>query len=241
MTTRAGTIRFAIAPVPSEVGDDFEVQVFVDDVEMTSRGAGLGMSPFSLLIPENRLVATTEPRVVPIARCTCGVYGCGVTDVRIQRDGGVVHWEWLHETPVDHGTTFDAAPYDAEVARIGADHAWERPQDTAQRLILTGVDRARLADDGLTLRFAEPVFDDPSTYRVVLRTIDNAHQVFLRFPLRGRGPLEVVDEVVETLRTPPATWPATFSPMSRAVQGAPGIAGRRWRQERSIRRRRTKD
>jgi hypothetical protein len=165
MTTTARTIRFAVTPVPGEVGAEFEVQVFVDDVEMTSRGAGLGMSPFSLLIPENRLVASTEPRVVPIARCTCGVYGCGVTDVRIQRDGGVVHWEWLGQTPTDHGATFDAKQYDAEVARIGIDHEWERPRDTAERLILTGADRTRLADEGVTLRFAEPMFDDPSTSR----------------------------------------------------------------------------
>lgn len=236
MTAPAGTIRFAVIPVPREVGDEFEVQVFVDDVEMTSLGAGLGMSPFSLLIPENRLAASAEPRVVPIARCTCGVYGCGVTDVQIQRDGGVVRWEWLHKTPVDRGTTFDAAPYDDEVARIGADRTWERPQDTAQRLILTGVDRARLADDGLTLRFAEPAFDDPSAYRVVLQTIDNAYQVFLRFALDGRSPVEIVDEALETLRTPPATWPATFSPMTMAAQGPPDIAGRPWRRERFVRR-----
>jgi hypothetical protein len=100
MTTSTGTIRFAVGPVAREIGDEFEVQVFVDDVEMTSRGAGLGMSPFSLLVPENRLVATTEPRVVPIARCTCGVYGCGVSDVRIQRDEPLlaipdgIGWAW---------------------------------------------------------------------------------------------------------------------------------------------------
>jgi hypothetical protein len=231
MTSPAGTIRFAVVPVSVEAEDGFEVQVFVDDVEMTSRGAGLGMSPFSLLVPENRLVATTESRVVPIARCTCGTYGCGVTDVRIQREGSVVHWEWLHETPVDHGTTFDAAAYDAEVARIGTDHAWERPQDTAQRLILTGVDRARLAGDGLTLRFAEPVFDDPSTYRIVLQTIDSTHQVFLRFPLRGRSPLDVVDEALEMLRTPPANWPATFSPMRATMTDPPNVAGPNWLRE----------
>ncbi len=237
MTSVAGTIRFAVARVSNELGEDLEVQVFVDDVEMTSRGAGLGMSPFGLLFPENRLVATTEPRIVPIARCTCGTYGCGVTDVRIRRQGDVVHWDWLHETPADHGATFDAAAYDAEAARIGADHTWERAEDTAERLILTGVDHAWLDAEGLRLQFARPVFDDPSTYRIVLRTTDRGYQVFLRFPLRGRTPVDVVDEALATLRTPPASWPATFSPTSRTVTGPPGIAGRRWRQERFLRRR----
>jgi hypothetical protein len=163
MTSVAGTIRFAVARVSDELGEDLEVQVFVDDIEMTSRGAG----------------------------------------------------------------------------RIGADHTWERPEDTAERLILTGVDHAWLAAEGLRLQFARPVFDDPSTYRVVLRTTDPGYQVFLRFPLRGRSPVEVVDEALKTLRTPPASWPATFSPMSTAavVAGPPAIAGRRWRQEHFLRRR----
>jgi hypothetical protein len=49
--------------------------MFVNGVEMTAAGAGLGMDPYDLLVPDNRLIATYEPRVVPIARCECGVYG----------------------------------------------------------------------------------------------------------------------------------------------------------------------
>jgi len=77
------SLRLAIA----SVGDVFEVQVYVNGVEMTKAGAGLGMDPYDVLVPANRLVATEQPRTVPIARCECGTYGCGSTDVTIVRDG----------------------------------------------------------------------------------------------------------------------------------------------------------
>ena len=50
-------LRFAIAPVSAEAGADFEVQVFVNGVEMTAAGAGLGMDPYAVLIPDNALAA----------------------------------------------------------------------------------------------------------------------------------------------------------------------------------------
>lgn len=43
------------------------------------------MDPYDVLIPENRVVAAEDPKTIPEARCECGVYGCGSTDVRITR------------------------------------------------------------------------------------------------------------------------------------------------------------
>jgi hypothetical protein len=121
--------RFEVAPTDDEHGSH-ELLVFVDDVEMTSRGAGMGMDPASVLIPQNLLVATNDPHQVPIAHCSCGEYGSGMTDVIIARDVRdvrVVLWEWIHEAPMSHPVTFDAERYDAEVERIGADRSWQRP------------------------------------------------------------------------------------------------------------------
>jgi hypothetical protein len=50
-----------------------------------------------VFVPLNRLVADSVANRVPIARCTCGVYGCGSTDVNIVRDDDMVHWDWLLE------------------------------------------------------------------------------------------------------------------------------------------------
>ncbi|GAB4083437.1 hypothetical protein GCM10028784_00670 [Myceligenerans cantabricum] len=224
--TPAEAVRFEIAS--ADVYDRFQVLVFVDGIEMTSRAAGLGMAPSSLFVPENLLVATGKPRIVPIARCECGEYGCGVTDVRILRQGAVVHWDWLHETPTDHGASFDADQYDAEVARIGADHSWERPEDTAHRLILTGADHERLQAEGLTLRWAQPAYGSPSTFRVALQTTDNIYQVFLHLPLDGKAPTEIVGDVLQLLDEPPSAWEAEFHATLTAVTDPPAIAGTRW-------------
>src|SRR6184192_4196871 len=124
------SLRLAIAPVPSGAGGGFEVQVYVNEVEMTSAGAGLGMDPYDLLIPANRLAATAEPHTVPIARCDCGIYGCGATDVTIVRDDDLVHWDWSIEVPMRRGASFAAREYDAEVSRVAADHTWETPERT---------------------------------------------------------------------------------------------------------------
>lgn len=61
-------IRFWVRPVPEDVGG-FELQVYVNDTEMTSVGAGMGMDPYEVLVPENRLVATEASTRIPIARC----------------------------------------------------------------------------------------------------------------------------------------------------------------------------
>jgi hypothetical protein len=113
---RPGTdrLRLSVVSAPEEVGG-FEIQVFVNDVEMTAAGAGMGMDPYDVLIPDNRFIATTGSHRIPIARCECGTYGCGVTDVSIVRDEDVVHWDWHEEVPMNRGVTFQASEYDAEV------------------------------------------------------------------------------------------------------------------------------
>jgi hypothetical protein len=108
---------------------------------MTSAGAGLGMDPYQVIIPTNRLMASSEPHTTPIAGCECGTYGCGATDITITRHGDRVHWDWLIEVPMNRGVTFDAADYDREISRVASDHSWETPERTAGRLILTGKDR----------------------------------------------------------------------------------------------------
>lgn len=227
------TVRFDVVPAGEDVGG-FALRVHVNDVELTAAGAGLGMDPFDVLIPDNRLVATAEPRVVPIARCTCGVYGCGATDVRIVRDDDRVHWDWLLEAPVDHGVTFPADQYDAEVARIHADRSWQRPQDTVARLVLERVDPAALAVLGLTISWVAADHRDDGLVRVALLTGDGegaGYQVFLRFPWRDRAPDDVADEVARTLAQPPATWLATFHSIRRGVPARPKLAGPGWRGE----------
>jgi hypothetical protein len=53
-----------------------------------------------------------------VARCDCGHYDCGSTDVEITRRGGQVYWDWQQAAPIDRSVVFDAVQYDREIARI---------------------------------------------------------------------------------------------------------------------------
>lgn len=231
----AASFRLDVAPVDGDPANGLEghqVLVHVDGVELTARGAGLGMSPFDLLVPDNRLVATTEPHRVPIARCECGDYGCGVTDVVITRDGDLVHWDWQVEVPLPHGTSVPAAAYDEEVARVAADHRWERPQDTAARLVLTGGDRDDLRRRGLRLDWAGADYRSRQRFVLTLRTLaDDGYQVFLRVPRADRSPEEVASAVLDLLATSTRDWPATYHSIRPRVTDPPPFAGPGWRRE----------
>jgi hypothetical protein len=224
------SLRLEVTPVPEDGDDGFQLQVYVDGVELTSAGAGLGMDPYDILVPTNRLVATAEPRTVPIARCQCGEYGCGATDVTIRRDGDRVHWDWSLQVPMGRGVSFDAGRYDAEIARAAADHSWESPERTAGRLVLTNVDRDRLLGHGLVPSWAGKNYRRRELFRVALR-IDEEYQVFLDTPWRGRRPDELAVEVCTTLTLPPRKWRATWHAIKPTLTAPPPIAGPSWRRE----------
>lgn len=233
MSSRRDHIRFEIRPAPSVGGH--EVLVHVNGVEMTALGAGMGMSPFALLVPRNRLVAHKTPNRVPIARCDCGTYGCGVTDAVIVRDHDVVRWTWEGERPVSEDPVFTADEYDAEVACVAGDHSWERPEDTTARLVLTDADHTRLAELGLSLCWATSDHRDPRLFTVSLTHGDSDpqageafYQVFIRFVGENRSPSDLAAEVLRALDTDPGAWSATWT-------GAPGVrpalAGVSWKPE----------
>jgi hypothetical protein len=219
-------LRLSVIPIPEHIGG-FEVQVFVNDVEMTAAGAGLGMDPYDVLIPENRFVATATSHRIPLARCECGTYGCGVTDVSILRDVDVVHWDWHEEVPMNRGVAFQASDYDAEIARVARDLAWETPDRMAGRLVLENVDREVLARNHLEFGWVANAHRDPSQFCVCL-TYAKSHQIFLYTPWAGRSPRELASYVVRNLSRRPRSWDAEWHSMMPGGS-KPAIAGRRWR------------
>jgi hypothetical protein len=228
--TRVDSLHLAVVSTPEHAGAEFAVQVYVNDEEMTSAGAGLGMDPYDVLIPTNRLLATSQPHTVPIARCECGTYGCGSTDVTITRDDDLVHWDWLIEVPMPRGVSFAGAQYDAEVQRVAADHSWETPARTAGRLVLTDLDRDALQQHGLAVSWVANYHRDPKLFRVALQLGDE-YQIFLDTPWRGRDPRELADEVCRTLARGPGKWRAGWHAIKPTLPGPPTIARRSWRQE----------
>jgi hypothetical protein len=223
------SLRLEVTPASGDAGGGFQVQAYVNGVEMTSAGAGLGMDPYAVLVPANRLVAASRPHTVPIARCGCGVYGCGSTDVTITRDGDRVHWDWSIEVPMSKGASFAATEYDVEVTRVAADHSWETPERTAGRLVLTDMDRERLLTYALRPSWVANDHRDQELFRVALQ-IDGDYQVFVDTPWRGREPEELAREVCALLTRPPRKWHATWHPIKPTLAKPPTIAGRSWRR-----------
>jgi hypothetical protein len=230
------SIRLEVATVETEPSWGNELLVYINDVEVTRLGAGMGMDPFDILIPENRLTATTVATQVGIARCECGEYGCGATDVVILREGDAVHWDWEFEVPIRGGVTFKAEEYDAEVARIGADESWMRPEDVTARRVLEGVDRARLAGLGMRLDWATKDHADHDRFKVALSygstdwaSDEPGYQVFLRVGQKDRTPVDVADEMLRIIESEPRDWAATWHATKQGSMSPPAIAGRRWR------------
>lgn len=213
-----------------------ELKVYVNGIEMTSAGAGMGMDPFDVFVPANRLVAAAEPSTAIVARCSCGEYGCANTAVTITRSGEVVQWEWLHKKPIDRNPRFDAAEYDREVARVAADHAWESPERTVRRLVRTTVDRDHLQTYGLRVGWIDTDSRDTEFVSVQM-TLDDDYLVWIRVPWFDRSPEQLAAALCAELARSPREWNAEWRAAEwRAAESRkttpPSIAGVSWRPHR---------
>lgn len=216
----------AVALVDDEAGNGFQVQIYANGIEMTAKGAGLGMDPYEVLVPINRFEAREEPHVVPVARCGCGVYGCGMTDALIVRTNDAVRWEWQAEAPMKRPLIVEAEAYDKEITRIANDHSWETPDRTAGRLLLTALGSDDLPS-GLRFDWVANDWQDPSKFEVCLQ-VPGTHQIFLSFDWLERKPEALAAEVCDVLTTiPPDKWTARWSAMGWE-DGPPAVAGPDW-------------
>ncbi|MGW2588349.1 hypothetical protein ACWCYZ_45155 [Streptomyces virginiae] len=99
------------------------------------------------------LAASDEPRRVELTNNDCVTDCCGGTFVTIRRRADRVEWTGWENTedvrlPVPADVHFDAAAYDAELARAVADLSWEEPADSVARLM-----RLELAASGCFQRW----------------------------------------------------------------------------------------
>ncbi|MFE9023812.1 hypothetical protein ACFYNL_35310 [Streptomyces sp. NPDC007808] len=85
------------------------------------------------------LAVSERPRRVMITEPTCTAGCCGALYVTMRREGDRVVWDAWENTSdtaaVPAVVRFDAAQYDAELARAAADRSWEEPVDTVARLL----------------------------------------------------------------------------------------------------------
>nr|WTB30013.1 hypothetical protein OG781_11415 [Streptomyces sp. NBC_00830] len=127
------------------------------------------------LLDNGRLRAGPEPREVQLAEANCTEGCCGALYVTIRRDEDQVVWEDWRLPPTMPGSRepapelpayrFDAASYDAEIARAETDHSWSWPARTTARLIKAGLmERPELLSRWDARRgWISSGFDDPDT------------------------------------------------------------------------------
>jgi hypothetical protein len=128
----------------ARAAEQVRVIVRLDDVDDGHADVDGGPDPWNALVPVNRFLATDVFTTATNACCpSCGPECCAI-EARVRREGDMVRWElgyrrgvrWAGERRT---ILFDAAAYDAEVARIEADRSWETATHRAERLILAGV------------------------------------------------------------------------------------------------------
>lgn len=120
-----------------------EVRPLVDGVDMLEEvhPEGLAASCRHWTGPAERwpLAVTAEPRRIMITEPVCTAGCCGALYVTLRREGNQVIWEsWENTsdiTAVPTDLRFDAAQYEAELARAAGDRDWEEPVDTIARLL----------------------------------------------------------------------------------------------------------
>ncbi|MFB6505997.1 MULTISPECIES: hypothetical protein [unclassified Streptomyces] len=177
------------------------------------------------LLDGGLLRATDEPREVQLAEAYCAEGCCGALYVTIRRDGDQVVWsDWRlpawWDSPELPERRFDAAAYDAEVARAENDHSWASPAYRTARLIAAGLrDRPDLLTRwDVRLHWISSDFRDRDCTNVSLlyrpepdtgqgREEDFWRQRMWRIPVDGTSP---EDRAAAALRRLAAEDPRTY-------------------------------
>lgn len=202
------------------------VIVRIDGVDVSRADNNDGLDPWYVLVPVNRFVATSEPTTGLIACCpSCGP-DCDAVEARIHRDGDTVRWEWGRRGARWEGerrtTLFDARAYDAEVARLDAEHGWETAVRRAGRLIFAGlalppgIEGVRVRANGADE--LEVWLEEPDEY-----------QICVRVPWDEERPDGSATAARAVLAGPATRWPAEWLGVKAGQEAPPAYAGPSWR------------
>ncbi|MER5707068.1 hypothetical protein [Streptomyces sp. NPDC002122] len=196
--------RFRIDVAVADPGDPdvVETRFLIDGRPLVPEafGTGAGESPERLL-DSGALRAAPEPSEVRLAEAYCTEGCCGALYVTVRREGEHVVWsDWRRPggpagLPDLPAYRFDAAAYDAEIARAENDHGWTWPARRTARLIAAGLrDRPEsLTRWGLRQGWISTEFDAPDTTLVTFTGPDEEgerRQFLWRIPDDGTPPEE---------------------------------------------------
>jgi hypothetical protein len=226
-----GHVRLRITVRESPSTGDHEVCLFGDDDDLVDifGDKSIGLDPGDLLSTPCSLVADTTPREVRIARCDCGVVGCGDVFVSVVADSEIVTWTGLFGSSAIR--TFDASAYHTEVTRALSDHSWETPDRTTARLVSESVDREALSRFGLQFLWASGRAE-ARLFTAALLLEPGPYQLLVHVPPQDLPPERLAASIVNLLRASPETWPhVEWLPQSRGLP-APHLTGPGWKRHR---------
>jgi hypothetical protein len=209
---------------PSPDSNDHEVRFLVDgeDIIHSWWDDMLGLDPDEILVPPSSL--RREGRhTVTIARCSCGIVGCGSNDVEIYPDDDAVVWRG-----VGAPLRFRASDYLAEVERAEQDISWEPAHRTVARLVRLSVDRERLARHGLTFQWASGRLET-NVFTVSLNLDPGFRQVLVTIPWSLQAPNQLALEITTLLKQLPRDWRSVMCRPQGPDHSLPAIAGPGWR------------
>lgn len=132
-------LRIDIRPSPET--NDHEVRFFGDGDDIIARfwDDMMGLDPDDILVEPCPLDASSKPHKATVARCSCGVIGCGSIEVNIERSPVDIKWFW-GEAGSPQALSFLAASYDEELRRALSDTSWETPDRGYCQMLWPGVD-----------------------------------------------------------------------------------------------------
>jgi hypothetical protein len=218
------TLRLEVTPSPDT--NDHQVRILVDGEDLIAARWPdmIGLDPDALLVAPSPL-RPGGGHDATIARCSCGIAGCGSQEARILVDGERVLWRLAESDEL----AFDGSAYRREIERAERDTGWEPADRTAARLVREGVDRRALAAHGLAYGWASARLDR-DRFTVSLTLEPGPFQILVSVPWTGVDPEPVAAEVVALLARPPQSWPdVTYSPIGGG-DALPSLCGPGWRR-----------
>jgi hypothetical protein len=210
--------------------NDHEVRFFGDDEDIIALRWNdmIGLDPDDILLPPCPLNATAEPHRATIARCNCGVVGCGSIDVEVKRSSESVDWTWGNANS-KKGIRFVARNYDAEVERALTDTSWETPDRTAAKLLAARVDRSALARHGLSFAWASGRVRK-GAFSVALNLEPGPYQILVHLAWNGESPETIAPKFAGLLGERPSSWIGAEWFPQQANLGPPSLSGPSWRR-----------
>jgi hypothetical protein len=221
---------FLIEIRPSPETDDHEVRFLAEGEDIIAKywKVMMGLDPDDILVEPCPLRCGSDPHRATIARCGCGVIGCGSVEVEVVRSRTNVEWRWGSPDSTE-SLKFLARSYDSEVERALNDTSWETPDRTAARLLAGKVDRKALGRYGLSYSWASGRIHERAL-TVSLNLEPGPYQVLVHLPWHAESPSEIARLCAEMLGDKPANWAQVEWFPQRHGLGPPALANAHWRQ-----------